>query len=344
MAAFAWGGRWLPTVVAVVASAAAVGCGRDRAGDASSAPCMLPGAAAQAPSALAATGCFDGDGQPNASLRAYTVNAPSYSNGAGKNRWLHLPAGGHATMDGTGSIALPPRAGVFKDFSIGDRRVETRLMMQNDDGSYAGLTWVWNEAQTEATLAADGATLTVAGLAWTVPTQAQCLRCHNSAGGRLLALRSEQLDRPGADGTGNQLDAWAADGTLVQQGNIIRPPAYPDPLGEAPLAARARSYLATNCSFCHQVGGGTNVDIDYRYATGLAAMGICDVAPTRGSLGLSDARLLAPGSPDRSVVSARLRSLDPARMMPPLGRNTLDGAGAAVIDAWISSLTDCSGP
>jgi hypothetical protein len=46
--------------------------------------------------------------------------------------------------------------------------------------------------------------------------------------------------------------------------------------------------------------------MDLRYSTALANTNACDVLPGFGSLGIADARLIAPGDPDRSVLVARM--------------------------------------
>ena len=49
-------------------------------------------------------------------------------------------------------------------------------------------------------------------------------------------------------------------------------------------------------------------------------------------------QLIAPGNPAQSVLLARIKSNDPDLRMPPLARNVVDEAGAAIIEQWISSL------
>jgi hypothetical protein len=74
--------------------------------------------------------------------------------------------------------------------------------------------------------------------------------------------------------------------------------------------------------------------------TPLAMMGICDVAPEHGDLGLTEARIVAPGEPGRSTLTARMRTSGPDRM-PDIGSLVVDEAGAALIEAWIEAMTGC---
>ena len=69
-------------------------------------------------------------------------------------------------------------------------------------------------------------------------------------------------------------------------------------------------------------------------------MGACDVAPESGDLGTADARLIAPGDPDRSMIAVRMgvRGLG---QMPPLATQEVDTEGLAVVRDWIASMEDC---
>ena len=75
---------------------------------------------------------------------------------------------------------------LMQDFTLGARRVETRLLMRHPDGVWAGYTYEWNDAQTDATLLPAGKTKTVGGQNWMFPSRDQCLLCHTVAAGRTL--------------------------------------------------------------------------------------------------------------------------------------------------------------
>ena len=108
----------------------------------------------------------------------------------------------------------------------------------------------------------------------------------------------------------------------------------------ASLEARARAVLHTNCSNCHREGGTGRSEMDLRFMTPLSEMGACDVAPESGDLGTADARLIAPGDPDRSMIAVRMgvRGLG---QMPPLATQAVDTEGLAVVRDWIASMEDC---
>ena len=80
--------------------------------------------------------------------------------------------------------------------------------------------------------------------------------------------------------------------------------------------------------------------MDLRASVSLAAMGICDVSPQSETLGIDDARLLAPGEPERSIIRARMNRRD-EHAMPPLASRLVDADGVALIGQWIASVVAC---
>jgi len=69
----------------------------------------------------------------------------------------------------------------------------------------------------------------------------------------------------------------------------------------------------------------------------LKEMGILDVLPKQGDFGISDARLVAPGDPHRSVLFYRMAKFGRGRM-PHLGSELPDSAGLELMNEWICSL------
>ena len=55
---------------------------------------------------------------------------------------------------------------------------------------------------------------------------------------------------------------------------------------------------------------------------------------------MTDAKLLVPGNPAKSLLSVRPHS-PAANRMPPLGSSMVDNPGVKVIDDWITSVTAC---
>jgi uncharacterized repeat protein (TIGR03806 family) len=301
------------------------------------------------PVQLTESGCLlPGDPQkPATGLVPYAPNVPAWNDGAIAERYLALPDGTSMNVGADGDLEVPAGSVLMQHLRLGERLVETRLLMRHSSGEWAGYTYEWNDAGTRATRVVGGETKTIGGQTWQFPSEGQCLGCHRSAAGRALGLELAQLNGsvlyPATARTANQIVTLNAIGMLSPA--VTSPPsslpAMPAPNASgAALNDRARAYLHTNCSHCHRPDGGTPVAIDLRYATALASMGICNATPQAGDLGLTSARIVAPGAPERSVLLARMNRRD-GEAMPPLGSDVVDTAGVELIRSWIDALPGC---
>jgi uncharacterized repeat protein (TIGR03806 family) len=302
------------------------------------------------PATLSATGCVSASNatQPASGLIPYSINAPFWSDGATKQRWIGLPNGSSIAVGAGNDWDFPNGTVLMKNFSVGTRLIETRLLMRHPDGNWGGFTYEWNTQQTDANLVQGGAVRDIGGgQQWIFPSEAQCLQCHTSAAGRALGPETAQLNLahtyPQTGRTANQLLTLNAIGVFTPQ--ILDPPTQPtmpDPSNAgAPLADRARAYLHTNCAQCHRPGGPTSVNLDLRYTTAFASTNTCNVSPQAGDLGLgAAARLIAPGNAANSILINRANRRD-ANAMPPLGSNQVDAAGVALLTQWVNGLTGC---
>lgn len=298
------------------------------------------------PPTIRATGCVTPDAplRPAAGLIPYAPNAPFWSDGADKERYLALPAGARITVQPDGDWDLPVGTVLVKNFSYRGRRIETRLFVRHADGEWAGYSYSWNDAQTDATPLPGAATRDLGGgVRWYYPSRAQCMACHTSAAGRTLGLETAQLNGdltyPATGRTSNQLTTFEHLGLFANALPATRP-RLPSPTGLDPLEARARAYLHTNCAQCHRPGGTGRGTADFRFTTAANMLGVCNVAPSAGDLGVTGARVVLPGDPARSILSVRVRATDLNRM-PPISSNVVDTAGATLLDDWIRALRAC---
>ena len=304
-----------------------------------------PGVATQ----LSATGCVNASNAtlPASGLIPYAPNAPFWSDGAVKERWIGLPNEQNITVGADGDWDFPNGTVLMKNFRLDNRLIETRLFMRHPDGVWAGYTYEWNAQQTDATLVRGGKQVTVGGQTWIYPSEGQCLQCHTEAAGRSLGLETRQLafniTYPQTGRDAHQLVTLNAINTLTAPiANPTDQVPYPNPTGTSgTLGERARAYLHTNCAQCHRPGGPTTSNMDLRYATALADTNACDVVPSLGDLDITNARLIAPGAATRSVLIARMSRRD-AHGMPPVGSAQVDAAGAALLTNWVNSLTNCN--
>ena len=311
------------------------------------------------PAMLSATGAF-ADLQtltPATGLVPYEPNVSFWFDHAEKRRWFALPDTTSVFgFSNEGNWTLPSGTVWVKHFDLemtrGDsasaRRIETRFLIKTNEGIY-GLTYRWNDAQTDATLVPDqGAEqefiILEQGVArtqtWRFPSRGECLQCHTSQGGYALSFNARQLNRTLAypSGSANQLRALEQAGYF--SGPISPPEALPalaaaDDL-TAELQHRARSYLDVNCSMCHQPGGPALGGWDARIRTPLSIADIVDGALV-DQAGDAANRVLAPGDPARSSLLQRIQGIHAPRM-PPIATRERDLAGEALLEAWIMEL------
>ena len=287
---------------------------------------------------LSETGCLDvtHPTTPPQGMIAYEVNSPLWSDGATKDRWLYVPEGAKVGVQADGDLDLPPGSAAVKTFSVAGKKIETRLFVRYPDSSWAGYSYEWNDAETEATLLPGAKTKPLAnGDRWVFPSRGECFACHTPVAGFTLGLEARQLDRDVAGV--NQLARFS--GVLAQP---VTPGALaPLRAADAPGAsaeARARGYLHANCSMCHREGSGAGAaTLDLRIDKAFAETKTCNVAPQAGELAVPGLKLVAPGDPARSAVAQRMRATGSTRM-PTLASHVVDGAGVAAVEAWIASL------
>jgi uncharacterized repeat protein (TIGR03806 family) len=106
-----------------------------------------------------------------------------------------------------------------------------------------------------------------------------------------------------------------------------------------PLEARAKSYLHANCSHCHVEAGGGNAQMELEFNTALDKMRLIDVPPVHHRFDIDQARLIAPGDPERSVLLHRIAHRGTKTgQMPQVGTNVVDESAVKLMRQWIESL------
>ena len=301
------------------------------------------------PDLLSATGCVDSNDvtQAYAGLLPYDLNAPFWSDGADKDRYIGLPNGTTIGVDADGDFDFPNGTVIVKHFRLGGDLIETRHLMRHPDGVWAGYTYEWNAAQTEATRVRGGKVVNVNGQDWIYPSEAQCMECHTGAAGFALGPEIAQLNKdmtyPSTGRLANQLETiehvMMFTAPLPAPVNTLDALTDPEDTG-ALLELRARAYLHTNCAQCHRPNGPTPSSMDLRYSTALADTNACDALPLEGDLGIPNARLIAPGDSAASLIVERMQRHD-SHGMPPLGSNVIDTPNVARISSWIDGLSGC---
>jgi len=303
------------------------------------------------PDKLSKTGCVASNPLvPADGLIPFAPVSPLWSDGAQKERFMAVPDGKQITIGADGDFDFPNGTVLVKNFSIGGKRVETRLLIRHDDGGWAGYSYEWDDAQTDATLLASSKAKQVGNQTWYYPSRSECMRCHTAAAGRSLGPETGQLNSDLVYPTTNRLANQMR--TLEHIGMFDKPLsapveqllAFPNPTGMTGTQQdRARAYLHANCSFCHRPMGNGGGNMDFRYTTPFGNAAACNADPQAGDLGIAGAKVIAPGDPGKSLVVQRMSRTNADRM-PPLGTGVVDTQGLGVVQGWVQGLASCPGP
>ena len=275
--------------------------------------------------------------EPSMDVIPYRLNTPLFSDGATKLRYVYVPDTAVATADGPGLLQLPVGSALIKTFAFeeGDdlRYIETRVLIHRAEG-WVALPYVWNEEQTEATLALAGARREVTTpygeqISYRVPNKNQCKECHGLNG----------AVTPIGPKARNMSAAWLKSflGEVPEGADTL--PMWED-RDTADAAAAARAYLDVNCAHCHRQGAtASNSGLDLRWENDDPhAFGINKrpVAAGRGSGGLMFD--IVPGDPEASILVYRMASAEPGVAMPELGKGTVHEEGVEVVERWIAGM------
>jgi len=319
----------------------------------------------QYPEFLSGTGLFTDLAtlDPTPGLIPYEVNAPLWSDGMSKRRWVMIPNDGVPSepderlgYDPLGAWEFPVGTVFVKHFERPDdgRFIETRVMVHGSDG-WGGVTYRWLPDGSDAERLEDGAiepmTLDGEGFDYAYPSRLQCLQCHAESTGSVLGFRSHQLDRDALYPNGreaHQLESFSAAGLLDA---VLKEEDFDDTLRAVDLddaaatpELRIRSYLDSNCAHCHQPGGSSRAFFDARLGTPLTNQSLV-CGPVIEDLGLPAPAVVKPGSLENSSLFQRLNSIDECCRMPPIGKGRVHLDAVTQIADWILGMRadSCSG-
>ena len=329
------------------------------------------GAPAKFPQRLSETGLFASvkDHRLAPGVVGYSINAELWTDSATTERFIAFPGTNNIQVTSNG-WAWPKDTVLAKTFSLelergkpaSRHRLETQVL--HLDGAWRAYTYTWNDEQTDATLVdAAGAERAFEVIdrdapggrrkqTWRYYSRTECLRCHNSWDGYVLAFNREQLNKdhcyesanrtnrshakPGI--IGNQLQALARVGVFSQPIGDKSSPRFPNPRdASADLNERARAWLHINCAHCHRNGAGGSVVSEMPYGMPLENAKLVGQTPSQGAFGMVGAHVITAGDPYRSVLYYRI-STESGGHMPRLGSSFVDVEGAQVIHDWIKQL------
>lgn len=308
------------------------------------------------PNLLSETGAFKDlvTLEPEDGILAYTPNLSFWSDYAEKDRWFYIPMGDEIDYSQDGDWRFPTGSVWIKHFELeldrgnpnSSKRVETRFIVKTEF-SVVGVSYLWNEEGTEATLVVDdGVDFDLAVLVdeeertqtWSIPSRDECLACHSITGGFLLSFNTRQLNRDYSIGGYEQnILKYLSDHQFLDE-HLSNPASLPyfarpdDP--NASLDFRARSYLAVNCVSCHQPGGTESDRFDVRPHRTLDRTGMIDGIPSQNN-GEDTLRLIVRGDTSKSTIYQRMIADGGFTRMPNIATNEIDPVGTEMIRQWI---------
>ena len=273
---------------------------------------------------------------PSNDYHLLELSAILFTDYAHKQRLVKVPAGTQMTRLNDGSIDFPDGTVLVKTFfyyhderdtTLGKRIIETRLLIK-ESNIWNVATYLWNEAQTDASLTLNGFDTQVSWIntagkrlstLYHVPNENECGTCHQSNStmtplGPSLRNLNRMVERNGA--SLHQIEHLQSVGVLndFQISQVSQIVDYHNL--DVSLAERGRAYLAMNCAHCHNPdawGAPAERDFDFRYETPLDQTGIL--------------------FEKEKIVDALLE-----REMPFVGTTILDQEGVSLMIEFIESL------
>jgi glucose/arabinose dehydrogenase len=334
------------------------------------------------PALLSQTGAFADMATltPNPGVAPYTPNLAFWSDHARKSRFFAITnTTDQVGYSRDGNWTFPQGMVWVKHFDFdlnrsfpgtNTKRLETRFLVRNSSGIY-GVSYRWNDAGTDATLAGingvefdvqvrEGGTLsdgqvtggTFITQKWQIPSRGDCLNCHNLSAGHALSFNTRQLNRAGSLNAtnGNLLALLSQAGYL--SGFTDTPASLPrfhspDETGSN-LEDRVRSYLAVNCSYCHQPGTSAPISWDARGHLSVDETGILYGQPLSETTADTTDRLIIPGNTTKSIIWNRIQArttigsglFNGYPQMPPLATHVVDQQGVQLLSDWISNYAN----
>ena len=309
---------------------------------------------------------FEGDmklQKPSLNVIPYEPASTLFTDYASKKRFIWMPTGVNASYVADNKILnFPVGTVLIKTFYYttiqpGDSTlmIETRLMIRHEDG-WKFYEYVWNDEQTDADLVAgadfaNGSTKNITfkkpnneiiTTDYRIPSDAECFACHKiNEIATPIGVKPQNLNHNFTFSNGNKniLLKLKEQGYLdTYPSNIVSTVDYHD--STQSLDLRARSYLDANCAHCHQDEARCfyrAVRFPFSESGNDTSVGICLIADE--SLSPTLTKIIAPGNVSKSILHYRMSSNEENVMMPLMGRTIVHDEGVALIEEWISSMT-----
>ncbi len=293
------------------------------------------------PSVLSETGLFEGDGVTlGPGVRAFVPQFPLWTDTAAKRRWIYLPPGTQIDTSDMDAWVFPAGTKLWKEFERDGVRVETRLLLKAESGSWRMMPYLWRADRSDADAVPDGLS-DAASTLHDVPSAVLCADCHARVPDRILGFSAVQLAHSTSESELVTLEDLKNEGLLT-----VNPEPFTVP-GDA-TAQAALGYLHANCGHCHNPGSSVagqvpmylwlNVDELDTVETTQSYITTVGAELTKGTGPAGSTHRILPGDLVASGIYARMASRGEDYSMPPLGTEDNDTAGLGIMEAWIMSL------
>jgi hypothetical protein len=281
-------------------------------------------------------------------VRRYAPALVLWSDGAGKQRWIHLPEGGKIDATDPNNWEFPVGTKFFKEFRVEGRRVETRIFQKIREDRWSRATYAWNRDESAAirSFGEDVGDVKIAGQPYHIPTGGECEQCHGGRRDRVLGFEAIALGLPGAEGVTLKT---LVDEDLIEPAPIRTQLSFGD--DGTDLAAEMLGYTHMNCGVCcHNSNENADAfasglfmkldvnELDGRPVNNFEPIQLL-VDQTAKTLRWGDRKRVVPGDPEASLLYQLITSrAGPKEQMPPIATQVVDSKHADVVRRWIEAL------
>jgi len=280
-------------------------------------------------------------------VRHYVPKYPLWADGADKDRYVYIP--GCQTIDTTDmdTWQFPVGTRFWKTFTVGNKRVETRLMHRYGTGALDWLyaAYQWDDAApddpSQAKWTAGAVVANANGTTHDIPGNGQCLSCHNRRPEKVLGFGAIQLSHMA---TGKDLDIER----LSDLGWLSKPAPQGFNVPGTAKDQAALGYLHGNCGGCHFDGADLPAGAPLNLRLKVAQTEVTNtdaykttvnVAVVSGNPAISGKDRIEPQDAANSAVLIRMNSRTGGVQMPPLGTKVVDtNGGVKDVTEWVNSI------
>jgi hypothetical protein len=274
--------------------------------------------------------------------------SPLWSDGAEKHRWIFLPPGKRIDTSSPNDWRFPVGTRTWKEFTVGNKRIETRIFYKTASDRWRRATYIWNDDETQAEFTY-GEDLPLDDGPYHVPEQGECDDCHDGQKDRLLGFDAISLGLPDAQGL--TLKKLWENGWLTHEPELLELTIGDD---GTELAPQALAILHINCGVsCHNDSPrrtanltSQNLRLDVTQLDGRVPDETWNVLrtaigqPSEGTQ-WGDGIRIVPGKPEESLsiqLMGSRRSGGGNSQMPPIASRVVDEEGLAIVSEWIARL------